>query len=198
MRVSPKTIQALALFVADKKEPRSYLRSINFELQLERTILTATNGAALLTICIDEPNDKEDTFKIMPGSFMKSEIDYDVTRAEDGKVYITNGLARTEVPQDELKCPDFRHVIPSKPAENLVHKSYDPEYLMLFKKASKQPKLAQGVCNIAISDANLYELGNMLFLNHDSNCFFILIKWQFHKVVFPIYIFTKLFKVLKC
>ena len=137
MRVSPKTIQALALFVADKKEPRSYLRSINFELQLERTILTATNGAALLTICIDEPNDKEDTFKIMPGSFMKSEIDYDVTRAEDGKVYITNSLAKTEVPQDELKCPDFRHVIPSKPAENLVHKSYDPELLMLFKKASK-------------------------------------------------------------
>lgn len=63
MRVSPKTIQALTLFVADKKELRSYLRSINFELQLERTILTATNGPALLVICIDEPNDKEDTFK---------------------------------------------------------------------------------------------------------------------------------------
>ena len=98
MRVSPKTIQALTLFVADKKELRSYLRSINFELQLERTILTATNGPALLVICIDEPNDKEDTFKIMPGSFMKSETDYDVARGEDGKVYITNGLARTEVP----------------------------------------------------------------------------------------------------
>lgn len=137
MKVSPETIKALSLFVADKKEPRSYLRSINFELQLERTILTATNGVALLTICIDEPNDKEDTFKIMPGSFMKSEIDYDVTRAEDGKVYITNGLARTEVPQDGIKYPDFRRVIPAKQEENLVHKSYDPELLMLFKKASK-------------------------------------------------------------
>ena len=137
MKVSPKTIQALALFVADKKESRSYLQNINFELQLERTILTASNGNALLVVCVDEPNDKEDTFKIMPGSFMKSDTDYDVTRAEDGKVYITNGLAKTEVPQDGLKYPDFRRVIPSKPAENLVHKSYDPELLMLFKKASK-------------------------------------------------------------
>ena len=137
MKVSPKTIQALALFVADKKESRSYLRSINFELQRKRTILTATNGNALLTICIDEPNDKEDTFKIMPGSFMKSETDYDVARGDDGKVYITNGLAKTEVPQDESRYPDFRRVIPSEPAENAVHKSYDPELLMLFKKASK-------------------------------------------------------------
>lgn len=137
MRVSPKTIQALALFVADKKELRSYLRSINFELQIERTILTASNGPALLVICIDEPNDKEDTFKIMPGSFMKSETDYDVARGEDGKVYVTNGLSKVEVPQDGLKYPDFRRVIPSKPAENPVHKSYDPELLMLFKKASK-------------------------------------------------------------
>ena len=137
MRVSPKTIQALALFVADKKELRSYLRSINFELQLERTILTASNGPALLVICIDEPNDKEDTFKIMPGSFMKSETDYDVARGDDGKVYITNGLAKTEVPQDGLKYPDYRRVIPTKQEENPVHKSYDPELLMLFKKASK-------------------------------------------------------------
>lgn len=137
MRVSPKTIQALTLFVADKKELRSCLRSINFELQLERTILTATNGPALLAVCIDEPNDNEDTFKITPSSFMKSEIDYDVTRAEDGKVYITNGLAKTEVPQDGLKYPDFRMVIPTKQEENPVHKSYDPELLMLFKKASK-------------------------------------------------------------
>ena len=137
MKVSPKTIQALTLFVADKKELRSYLRSINFELQLERTILTATNGVALLTICINEPNDKEDTFKIMPCSFMKSEIDYDVARGEDGKVYITNGLAKTEVPQDGLKYPDFRRIIPTKQEENPVHKSYDPELLMLFKKASK-------------------------------------------------------------
>lgn len=137
MRVSPKTIQALALFVADKKESRSYLRSINFELQLERTILTALNGSALLVICIDEPNDKEDTFKIMPGSFMKSETDYDVARGDDGKVYITNGLAKTEVPQDGIKYPDFRRTIPAKQEENPVYKSYDPELLMLFKKASK-------------------------------------------------------------
>ena len=137
MRVSPKTIQALTLFVADKKELNSCLRSINFELQLERTILTATNGTALLAVCIDEPNDKEDTFKIMPGSFMKSDATYDVSRGEDGKVYITNGLAKTEVPQDELRYPDYRRVIPTKQEENVVHKSYDPELLMLFKKASK-------------------------------------------------------------
>ena len=137
MRVSPKTIQALALFVADKKELRSYLRSINFELQLERTILTATNGVALLTICINEPNDKEDTFKIMPCSFMKSKIDYDVTRAEDGKVYIANPFAKTEAPQDGIKYPDFRRIIPAKQEENPVYKSYDPELLVLFKKASK-------------------------------------------------------------
>lgn len=137
MKVSPETIQALSLFVADKKKSRSCLQSINFELQPERTILTATNGVALLAVCIDEPNDKEDTFKIMPCSFMKSKIDYDVTRAEDGKVYITNGLAKTEVPQDGLKYPDFRRVIPTKQAENPVRKSYDPELLMLFKKASK-------------------------------------------------------------
>ena len=137
MKVSPKTIQALALFVADKKETRSYLRSINFELQLERTILTATNGVALLVICIDEPNEKEDTFKIMPSSFMKSDTDYDVTRAEDGKVYIANGLAKTEAPQDGIKYPDFRRTIPAKQEENPVYKSYDPELLMLFKKASK-------------------------------------------------------------
>lgn len=137
MKVSPETIQALSLFVADKKELRSYLRSINFELQPERTILTATNGHVLLCVCVEGENEKEDTFKIPPASFPKSHVDYDVDRAEDGKVYITNGLARTEVPQDGLEYPDFRRVIPSKPAENLVHKSYDPELLMLFKKASK-------------------------------------------------------------
>ena len=137
MRVSPKTIRALALFVADKKELRSYLRSINFELQIERTILTATNGPTLLVICIDEPNDKADTFKIPPASFPKSDIDYEVTRADDGKVYVTNGLSKVEVPQDGLKYPDFRRVIPAKQEENPVHKIYDPELLMLFKKASK-------------------------------------------------------------
>ncbi|MBY0473743.1 MAG: hypothetical protein K2Q13_01630 [Nitrosomonas sp.] len=136
MRVSPKTIQALTLFVP-KKDVRPYLLNINFELQLERTILTATNGHVLLSICIDEPNEKEDTFKIPPGSFPKSEIDYEVTRGEDGKVYVTNGLMKAEVPQDEYRYPDFRRVIPSKPADEIKHKSYDPEYLMLFKKASK-------------------------------------------------------------
>lgn len=156
MRVSPKTIQALTLFVADKKELRSYLRSISFELQIERTILTATNGHALLTICIDEPNDKEDTFKIMPGSFMKSEIDYDVTRAEDGKVYITNGLAKTEVPQDGLKYLDFRRAIPTKQEDTIAHKSYDPELLMLFKKASK---LLCGTKYPIIHQNNIVDIG---------------------------------------
>lgn len=136
MKVSPKTIQALALFVA-KKDVREYLMSINFELQLNRTILTATNGHVLLTVCIDEPNEKEDTFKIPPASFPKSDIDYEVTRGQDGKVYVTNGLMKAEVPQTELRYPDFRRVIPSKPADKIEHKSYDPEYLMLFKKASK-------------------------------------------------------------
>ena len=73
MKVSPKTIQALALFVP-KKDIREYLMNINFELQLNRTILTAANGHILLTICIDEPNEKEDTFMIPPGSFPKSDI----------------------------------------------------------------------------------------------------------------------------
>lgn len=156
MKVSPKTIQALALFVADKKESRSYLRSINFELQLERTILTATNGNALLVVCVDEPNDREDTFKIMPCSFMKSEIDYDVARGEDGKVYITNELAKTEVPQDGLKYPDFRRIIPTKQEENPVHKSYDPELLMLFKKASK---LLRGTKYPVVHPNNIVDIG---------------------------------------
>lgn len=136
MKVSPKTIQALSLFVP-KKDPREYLKDINFELQLGRTILTATNGHALLTVCIDEPNEKEDTFKIPPASFPKSDIDYEISRGEDGKVYVTNGLVKAEVPQNEWRYPDFRRAIPSKPVEKLEHKSYDPEYLMLFKKASK-------------------------------------------------------------
>jgi len=136
MRVSPKTIRALTLFVA-KKDLREYLMNINFELQLNRTILTATNGHILLTVCIDEPNEKEDNFKIPPASFPKSDIDYEVTRGEDGKVYITNGLVKVEVPQNDWRYPDFRRVIPSKPADKIEHKSYDPEYLMLFKKASK-------------------------------------------------------------
>lgn len=42
-----------------------------------------------------------------------------------------------EVPQIDWRYPDYRRVIPSKPAEKIEHKSYDPEYLMLFKKASK-------------------------------------------------------------
>lgn len=136
MKVSPKTIQALALFVP-KKDIREYLMTIHFELQLTRTILTASNGHILLTICIDEPNEKADTFMIPPGSFPKSDIDYQVFRGDDGKVYITNGLVRIEVPQIDWRYPDYRRVIPSKPAEKIEHKSYDPEYLMLFKKASK-------------------------------------------------------------
>lgn len=137
MRVNPKTIQALALFAA-KKDPREYLMSINFELQLERTILTATNGHILLVVNVDEPNEKEDTFQIPPGSFPKSDIDHEVYRGEDGKVYITNGLTKVEVTQaDHVFYPDFRRVIPSNPAEKIERKCYDPEYTMLFKKASK-------------------------------------------------------------
>lgn len=136
MKVSPKTIQALALFVP-KKDLRDYLRSINFELQLDKTILTATNGHILLTVCIEGSNEKEDTFRITPASFPKSDIDYEVTREDDGNVYITNGLTRVYVPQDDYKYPNYRRVIPSKPAGKIEHKSYDPEYLMLFKKASK-------------------------------------------------------------
>lgn len=136
MKVNPKTIQALSLFVP-KKDLREYMMNINFELQLHRTILTASNGHILLTVCIDEANEKEDAFKIPPASFPKSDIDYEITRADDGKVYITNGLAKVEVPQSEYKYPDFRRVIASKPAEKIEHKNYDPEYLMIFKKASK-------------------------------------------------------------
>ncbi|MBA3756189.1 MAG: hypothetical protein H0X02_08205 [Nitrosomonas sp.] len=136
MRVNPKTIQALALFVA-KKDLRVYMHDINFELQLDKTILTASNGHILLSVCIHEANEEEDTFRIPPASFPKSDIEYEVTRGDDGKVYVTNGLAKVEVPQDQSRYPDFRRVIPSKRAENVVHQSYDPEYLMLFKKASK-------------------------------------------------------------
>lgn len=159
MKVNPKTIQALTLFVA-KKVVRTCLTTINFELQLDKTILTATNGQVLLTVCIDEPNEKEDTFKTPPGSFPKSGIDYEVSRGEDGKVYITNGLVKVEVPQTESIYPDFRRIIPTKPAEEIEHKCYDPEYLMLFKKASRllggarvpiiQPN---GIVDIGLSNA---------------------------------------------
>lgn len=136
MKVNPKIIQALSLFVP-KKDIHEYLKSINFELQLKRTILTATNGNILLCVCIEEPNEKADTFLIPPASFPKSDIDYEVIRDTDGKVYVTNGLVKVEVPQDGSRYPDFRRVIPSKPGETLEHRHYDPEYLMLFKKASK-------------------------------------------------------------
>ncbi len=141
MKVNPKTIQALTLFVltlfVPRKDIREYLRNINFELQLDKTILTATNGQVLLTVCVDAPNEKADTFRIPPGFFLKSEIDYEVSRAEDGKVYITNGFTKTEVPQTEGVYPDSRRVIPTNPAKELEHKCYDPEHLMLFKRASK-------------------------------------------------------------
>ncbi|SOD19365.1 hypothetical protein [Nitrosomonas ureae] len=136
MKVNPKTIQALSLIVP-KKDIRYYLMNINFELQLDKTILTATNGHVLLTVCINEPNEKVDSFKIPPESFPKSTVDYEVTRGDDGKVYVTNGLVKSEVPQDDGRYPDYRRAIPSQPAKNIEHKSYDPEYLMLFKKASK-------------------------------------------------------------
>jgi len=155
MKVSPKIIQALTFFVA-KKDVSGYLKSINFELQLERTILTSTNGHVLLCVCIDEPNDRVDSFKISPESFPKSEIDYEVTRAEDGKIYVTNGLMKVEVPQVEARYPDFRRVIPSKPAENLERKNYDPEYLMLFKKASK---LLNGTKNPIVHPNNIVDIG---------------------------------------
>jgi len=135
MRVSPKTIQALSLFVP-KVDPRGYLLNIYFELQLDRTILTARDGASLLAVCIDAPNEKEDTFKISPACFLKSSICYDVTRADDGKVYVNNGPTSVEVPQDGVAYPDFRRVVPAKEAL-LELKQYDPELLLRFKKASK-------------------------------------------------------------
>lgn len=136
MKVNPETIQALSLFVA-KKDLREHLRCIKFELQANRTILAATNSHIMLVICIDDPNEKEDTFLIPPSSFPKSSVDYEVARGEDGDVYITNDLVKIKVPQNDQYYPDFRRIIPSKPAEKIEHKHYDPEYLMHFKKASK-------------------------------------------------------------
>ena len=68
MRVSKNIIRAMSLFVASKKELRFYLRSINFELHLDKTILAASDGTVLLSLKLDEPNDHEDNFMIEPHS----------------------------------------------------------------------------------------------------------------------------------
>ena len=137
MRVNPKIIQALSMFVP-KKDIRPYLLNINFELQINRTILTACNGHVLLCVCLQEENEKEDTFKLPLSSFQKTTIDYEITRGEDGKVYVTNGLVKVEVPQDEYKYPDIRRAIPTTLDVKVNGtKTYDAEYLLLFKKASK-------------------------------------------------------------
>lgn len=136
MKIKPEIIQALSLFVP-KKDLRHYSMNIHFKLQLDKTILVATTGAVLICVCIDEPNEKEDSFLIPPASFPKSKIDYNVSRDDNGLVYVTNEIARIEVPEIEGSYPDFRRVIPTKSAGEITYKNYDPELLVLFKKASK-------------------------------------------------------------
>lgn len=136
MKIKPEIIQALSLFVP-KKDLRYYLMNIHFELQLDKTLLVATTGAVLLCVCIDDPNEKEDSFLIPPVSFPKSKVDYEVSRGDDGKLYVTNDLAKIEVPKIEGRYPDFRRAIPTKSADEITLKNYDPELLVLFKKASK-------------------------------------------------------------
>lgn len=154
MRVSPKTIQALSLFVPENNV-RTYINNIYFELQLNKTILVATNGAAMLVVCVEGGNEKEDNFKIPPASFTKSNIDYEVSRNDEGKVCVVNGLVKIEVPQTEDRYPDFRRVVPGKESP-LELKQYDPELLLRFKKASK---LLGGQMFPLVHSNNVVDLG---------------------------------------
>lgn len=128
-------IKALSLFVAKKDDTRAYLRCINVELQADRTILTATDGVTLLSICVPGENVVPGVCNIPPSAFLKGDW-YVVEMDEAGKVIVRNSDYTTEVPQDGQKFPNFRRVIPARPSDDR-QRQYDAELLVRFKKASK-------------------------------------------------------------
>lgn len=138
MRVSKNIIRAMSLFVASKKELRFYLRSINFELHLDKTILAASDGTVLLSLKLDEPNDHEDNFMIEPHWFdsVKSDF-YDIHKEDDGRVCIAAPNIKVYAPQNDVTYCDYRIIIPKIAEENPPHQYFDPERSSLFKKAAK-------------------------------------------------------------
>lgn len=135
--IKSNIIKALSLFVSDKKDPRAYLRCINVELHADKTILTATNGKVLLSICVpgEGENAVTGTCNIPPSAFLKGDW-YVVEMDEAGKVFVRNNDYNANVPQDAGRYPQFRNVIPTKPSDD-SQRQYDAELLMRFKKASK-------------------------------------------------------------
>ena len=131
MKIHSSTIQALALFTGKLKYTH-----IHFELNADKTIMVSANGPSILIVCQYEPNDSVCKFNIDPKVFPKTKDSYEITTSESS-IDITAGPTFTHVSMNDGNFPYFRNVVPRAPGDTSEIRHYDPEQVMLFKKASK-------------------------------------------------------------
>jgi len=131
IKIHSSIIRALALFTG--KLRYDY---IHFELNADKTIMVSANGPSMLTICQAEPNDFVCKFNIDPNVFPKTKESYEITKSET-EMLITAGPTVVHTPMNDGNYPYFRNIIPKVFGDISQMKHYDPEQVMLFKKASK-------------------------------------------------------------
>jgi len=136
MLIHGKYIKAAALF-APKKDPRSYLNGLCFEVHSDHVILVATSGHTLCAIKVDvDPGQESGSFIV--GHDLLASIDHKF----DVEVTFTNGEVKLKQSGREVSgklidavYPGWRRVVPAQTSGEVAQ--FTPENLQVALKAKR-------------------------------------------------------------